>query len=290
MTERAREGHDGAVPHPTASGEGASEEIPMRNPHWLVGACMLAAACGSSGEKTFTYGAPRAVTPEEQAAADAGAAAAYDALVFAGATDPAVAGQRGSALAGMPESMGAYVFDASVAPSTASPAAWPVDPCVVPGPGRVDFVDCARTVDGVTVTLAGSIERDATGKVIWRLTSNVNGSVATDGGSLTVAGTAVASGWMAVGASTIEGLSEVVASAAVSGPGLPSVSAEARTRSALDVTYQRDPAFCINGGTIELTREWTRRPPGMPTAPPYDDRGYLFTWTGCGAVEVAHSR
>jgi hypothetical protein len=261
----------------------------MRNTHWLVGACLVAAACGSSGEKTFTYGAPQPATPEERAAADAGAAAAYDALLFAGATDPAVAGERGPAIAAMPEAMGAWVFDSSVAPSTASPAAWPADPCVVPGAGRVDFVACTRTVDGVTVTLAGAIQRDAAGKVTWSLTSTVNGSVATDGGTLTIAGTVVASGWMSVGASTIEGVSEVDASATVAGAGIPAMSAAARTRTEVDVTYQRDPAFCVTGGTIELTREWTKRPLGMPTAPPYDDRGYLFTWKGCGAIEVAHS-
>jgi hypothetical protein len=138
------------------------------------------------------------------------------------------------------------------------------------------------------VTLDGTVSRTAS-TVDWSLRVTMKGTVASTAGAITLDAGSDLDGTMAFGAGTVKGRSSSVTRATVSGAAIPSVTAAATTAATLDLTYQVSP-FCITGGTVELTRVWTARPLGMPTTPPYDDRGYRFTWSGCGQATVAHSR
>ncbi len=261
----------------------------MRKTLALTGACLLAAACGSS-ERSFTYGSPQPATPEELAAALAGQAAISDALAFQATADPATAVLRGPSIAGLPDAMTEALFDGSglpVAPAAFGAGAWTADPCVKAEAGKITYAGCSRAVNGVEVTLDGTISKGA-GAVEWSLVVGLHGTIAGGSGPVTLTGSARLGGGIAVTPTDVDGTSSAVVSVTASGSGLD-LTAVVETTATVDVAYREDPGFCITGGTVALEREWTTRPPGMPSTPPYDDRGYLFTWSGCGAVQVAHS-
>jgi hypothetical protein len=281
----------------------------MRSLACLVGAALLTSCGGSTGGTTFTYQPSQPATPAELASVGAGQAAVADGAAFHAGPDATT----GPSLPGLADAMAAPLFESTALPggtplsralsvttAAAAVAVLPMDTvaagvatswspgCITTTATSVTYVGCAQASGGVTVTLDGTVSRTAS-TVDWSLRVTMKGTVASTAGAITLDAGSDLDGTMAFGAGTVKGRSSSVTRATVSGAAIPSVTAAATTAATLDLTYQVSP-FCITGGTVELTRVWTARPLGMPTTPPYDDRGYRFTWSGCGQATVAHSR
>ncbi len=281
----------------------------MRSLACLVAAALLASCGGSSGGTTFTYQPPQPATLAELDSVGAGQAAVADGAAFHAGPDATT----GPSLPGLADAMAAPLFDSTALPggtplsramseatSAVAVAALPVDAvasvvatswtpgCITTTASSVTYVGCSQASSGVTVTLDGTVSRTAS-TVDWSLRVTMKGTVASGSGAIAIDAGSDLDGTMAFGAGTAKGRSSSVARATASGAGIPSVTASATTTATLDLAYQASP-FCVTGGTAELTRVWTARPLGMPSTPPYDDRGYRFTWSGCGQATVAHSR
>ena len=281
----------------------------MRHTASLVALTLVAACGGSSGSKTFTYDASQPATQAELQSVGAGQTAVADGTAFHLSPSPST----GPSLPALADAMAAPLFDQSALPaptpfaramsevastavfaalpSSASPAVatatWPAE-CITTTASSVTYAGCSQTASGLTLTLDGRVSR-GTGSVDWSLRLTMKGNVSSGAGTLALDAGSDLEGTMAFGPGTAKGHSSSAVRATVSGAGIPSVTAAAKTAATVDLAYQASP-FCVTGGTVELTRDWTARPIGMPSTPPYDDRGYLFTWSGCGQVTVAHSR
>jgi hypothetical protein len=281
----------------------------MRNPIGLSLVAVLAACGGSSASKTFSYATPQPATSAELDAVGAGQSGIADGADFHASPTATTC----EALPGLADAMAAPLFEASPMPGTATfvralndvattamlaappsaampsavASAWPAG-CITTTASSITYAGCSQSASGLTLTLDGTVSRTA-GSVDWSLRLKMTGSIPSTAGDLAVDAGSSLDGSMAFGSGTATGRSSSATRATVSGAGIPSVTAAATTTATVDLAYQTSP-FCITGGTIELTRVWTARPLGMPSSPPYDDRGYRFTWSGCGEVAVAHSR
>jgi hypothetical protein len=281
----------------------------MRAPACLVAVAFLASCGGSSGEPTFTYDAPRPATQVEYQSVGAGQTAVADGAAFHASPAP----NTGPSLPGLADAMAAPLFDQTALPgatplsramSEASSAAaiavlpsgaaasavatfWPPG-CIHTTATSVTYVGCSQTASGLTLTLDGTVSRTAN-SVDWSLRVTMTGTVASSAGAIAIDAGSDLVGTMAFGSGTVRGRSSSATRVTASAAGIPSATAAATTTATLDLAYQASP-FCITGGTVELTRVWTARPMGRASTPPYDDRGYRFTWSGCGQATVAHSR
>jgi len=281
----------------------------MRSLACLVVVALLASCGGSSGGTTFTYDAPQPATQAELQSVAAGQTAVADGAAFHASAAP----NTGPSLPGLADAMSAPLFDQtalpgvtlysramseassaaavaalpSVAAASAVATSWPPG-CITTTATSITYVGCSQTASGLTLTLDGTVSRTAS-SVDWSLRVTMKGTVASNAGAIALDAGSDLVGAMAFGSGTVKGRSSSATRATASGAGIPSVTAAATTTATLDLAYQASP-FCITGGTVELTRVWTARPLGMPSTPPYDDRGYRFTWSGCGQAMVAHSR
>lgn len=271
----------------------------------LVGLLAVLAACGGDDKKadpasrTFQYGAATAPSMTEAAAAEVGEGGTSDgAALQADATvDPATAG---SSVMTLPDRMAAEAWSSTTLALQASglgrtlaalggPAAVTMtgfdDPgCVTLAPGLVTYAACTVTIDTIVIRVDGRISR--TGPTLaWDLATRMTESDPQYSTTITVHAT----GALAFGVADVSGRARSDTQATFSGTGTPSMRFAYTTLADVDLDFVRDP-FCVTGGTLELRRVWTERPPGMLTTGEYADQGLLFTWQGCGTVLVAHSR
>lgn len=278
----------------------------------LAALCTALAACGGDkddpADRTFTYGASAPVAPAspEQYAADDGSGLLADGATYQSSGDPAAAEAASGSLPMLPDDMASNLFaGAGVAFAPMDAGAKRVASAMAPGvftgqalgegfddpacmsatPGEVRYTRCTITdPDGtMTVGVDGTFTRTAD-VFSWDATVVVT---MTDV-DFSMRGTNRLYGSFTFGPSTIAGRarSDVSASATIQGQ---SMSAGTTTIADVDLVYARDP-FCVTGGTLELRRVWTQRPPDMPRTGEYADQGVKFTWEGCGLVMVARSQ
>jgi hypothetical protein len=258
----------------------------------ISAALAFLAGCGSSGNaalsKSFSYGAAQAPSASEQMAANSAQASVSDTASFSAGADAV----RGAAIGALAESLAAAAFG-STAFGVAHPSgseisralrtATDFSSCTTVTANTVTFKDCAQTEGGYTVTLNGNISSNA-GAVTWEISGGFSGTSSQAGIAINIH----QSGTFTVTASKITGHSLSDFSGSVSAGG-QSISFGFATAAVVDLTYQTSPVACITGGTVEVKRVWTAKPPGA-VGPLFDDLGVKLSWTGCGSVLVAHSQ
>jgi hypothetical protein len=267
------------------------------------------AACGSNGDnggnaavgKTFTYGAP-APLPAGDATTLNGEL--QGALGLYAASDPSVSEQLSdtsgvtSALFGSSTGMGFLV-----APTSPERAALLADGgsaigrltsfegysfdnpgCATTSGGKLTMSRCSVTITDQTTKMTITADGTATlvpGSLTWDFTV---GLTMTDS---TFSATAQAhrSGTLRATSSTLVGEALTEVSATASGGGFSQSVAVSESVS-LDLAFA---AGCVNSGTLEAKRVWSK-PPSDTSGGDYSDRGALVKWTGCGVATIALSR
>jgi hypothetical protein len=259
-------------------------------------AAVTAFACGGGSKhapggnaalgKSFTYGAPQAPTAAEQTAADTAQADLASAAAFGGAPD-ATQGLALSEFAGAVASaaLGATPLALAVAkPSPPSPGPSLADTaaCATVGPTSITFRNCLVADAGFNMTLDGTISFTAT-TTTWDMVSSFAGTQGASAYNVAIhdAGSFATTGSRITGTATEDYGGSVSASGQTLSFGIS-------TAAVVDVTYQSTPAACITGGSIEVRRVWTQKPPGA-SGGAFADSGVKLTWTGCGSLQVSHS-
>lgn len=272
----------------------------------LTALLLALAACGSNGGnaavgKTFTYGSP---APLPAADATTLNGALQGALALHAASDPSVSEQLSdtsgvtSALFGGSTGTGFLVAPANPMRAalmadggSASTALTSFDGysfdnpgCATTSGGTMTMSRCSVTFTDQTTTTTITADGTATlvpGSLTWDFTV---GMTMTDS-AFSMTAQAHRSGTLRATSSTVvgEALTEVSASASVGGR---SESVAVSESLSLDLAFA---AGCINSGTLEAKRVWSRRP-GDTSGGDYSDRGALVKWTGCGVATIALSR
>jgi hypothetical protein len=257
-------------------------------------ACVaLLAGCGSSSgnaalSKSFSYGAPQAPSASEQAAASSAQASLSDATAFASAPD----GTKGAAVASFVDELAAAALGSSplgiAAPAPATRTRLvtraATSDCAIVSGNTVTFKNCTETDSGFTITLNGSISASA-GSVTWDVSGGFSGTDAASGVSINL--NIHDAGTIAVTSTTVKGSATSEFSGSVSAQG-QHASFGLDTAAVVDMTYQTTPSYCVTSGTVEVKRVWTERPQGA-SGPDFADVAVKLTWSGCDAVQVAHS-
>lgn len=288
----------------------------------ILAAVAVLAACGGNGSTLdpntvkFTYGAastPAAGSPEASAATT-GETALATAPAAPTTTDPALGDPNAASIISLPEAMSSQLMGSSTTVMSAqtgaaqkalavgmgrlTPAGAGFDnpACVSVTPGVITYSGCKITVPNTTgatetITVNGTVTRAVAGAVAnvgWDLRTHFT---STDP-SMTLALDMHQTGAIAITAPaittdpwTLVGSARSDTDVNVSANGM-SVSASVTVLAGYDLQFVNDPSFCVTGGTIELRRVWTKRPTGVTTAQ-VPDEGILFTWNGCGNVNVA---
>lgn len=284
----------------------------------LLGAlCALAAACGGSSgidptKVTFGYpgAAPVAAGSPEASGAGAGEVGVQGAHGLPGESDPTLATASAQSIVNMPENVAsACMGDATTALAPGLPSAQARfekraagfaggdveaafagfdDPsCVTVAPGVITYRGCRETTADQggtsTVTVDGTLTRTVvpgTATATW----DVRVGVVASGTGSTMTVQSHLTGSFTLGASTLVGSSRNDTTVTMSMQGM-SVRAAVTHLGDYDLQFQADP-FCVTGGTLEVRRVWTERPP-MADPSEMMDRAVKFTWEGCGIVTVA---
>ena len=273
----------------------------------------------------FDYGAATPVTVGTDAAyaADAGEAAFSEALLVRGETDPALAQDRAGSVMSLPDAMANEVLDGFgggmlMSSSGAEPLATmnaltgrfgtPIgdaisarlggavpavlDACVTVQPGVIRYSNCTETETftddtgtyTATITMNGTFSFTLSGgntALDW----DVDMVLEQTGSGMNLDVKNGYTGSLDIGPATIVGGARSDLDARVSMTGYPSVDFALTHLVDYDLDYQAEP-FCVTGGTLELRRVWRDRPTGA-TSGDLPDEGVLFTFTGCGAAQVA---
>ena len=250
----------------------------------------LLAACGGShgnaaASKSFTYGAPQAPTQSEQAAA----ATAQGHLSATADFSAAPSAEKGASIIALADELAFAELGAS------TPVPHPGGPelpralrnadysaCTTVTATSVTFRNCSQQEGGFTITLNGSVTV-AAGAVSWDINGDFSGT-SPDGATGSVS--LHQSGNLAVTATTISGKALSEFSGTVTSRG-QTFNFGLATAAVMNLTYQSTPTSCVTGGTLEVKRVWTQRPAGVSGA---NDVAIKLTWTGCNAVQVAHSQ
>jgi len=244
-------------------------------------------ACGSSGNaalsKTFSYGAPQTPDSTQQAAANSAQGTLADTSTFSASPDPS----RGTEVIGFADSLsllalGAPSFGVAAEGVRGELRAGDASACATLSGATVTFSNCTQDVQGFSVVYSGSITAGA-GKVSW---STSGTSLGTES-SVSFDIAHHQSGSLQVTASKITGNALADYGGTLSGQGA-SESFAFGTALVMDLTYQTAPTPCVTGGSLEVKRVWTQKPNGASGAG-YADAGLKLTWTGCNAVQAAHS-
>lgn len=253
-------------------------------------ALSLLTACGGSGNaalsKSFNYGAASTPTTTETAAATS----AQDSLSQTSGFSTAPDATKGAAIIGFADELAAAALgNTGVAIAVpreqlthALRTATDFSTCAVTAGNTVTFNNCQQAESGFTVTLNGHVTASA-GIVSWSITGGFSGTDSTSGMVVNIS--LHQDGALNITSSKITGDATSDFSGTVSGQG-QNVSFGLATAVVIDLNYQTTPSYCVTSGTAEVKRVWTNRPSG---ATGLTDAGVKFTWTGCGAVQVAHS-
>jgi hypothetical protein len=273
----------------------------------MTAACALLAACGGGGGggnaaegKVFTYGEPVAATAE-MAVLDGLLASAGQAQAGLDVASGTGLANFGSISATLLDPSGVAVPRLAPAAGLAPQASLAVSPadagfddpaCMTVQASEagttVRLARCRETtvdVDGtMVVTIDGFMTATQPGTLEWDLT--VTASMTAQQGSMTAA--AHQAGALELTASTFKGKLRSEVDVTVRS-GTSTMAAGVDEAVDVDVTYQTAPVACVNGGTLEVKRVWTRRPPGA-TAEETRDAAARVTWTGCGTGTIEFSR
>ncbi len=275
-----------------------------------VGLVALLGACGAKEDHSIQYAAPRAATGNEPAAATAAQTTLSASLAPAASSDPTYG------LPGLADQLATQLSDYAVAQGAPAGAAKTAAAAVRQAFDMTGMPDCAAVVQatdgssisitwgdachfvdtttGDTMDVRGTFSwAAATGVTEWHLTDTMTMAV-TDGMTgqpATMTIFAKLDGLVTLTASRIFGGSTSYVSLS-EGP----ITMGLTTTLTMDLDYRNDPmadpAFCITGGTLQLTQIWGPRPVGM-TYEVAPDLGWKFEWTGCNVppmVQVGQSR
>jgi len=251
------------------------------------------------------YGPAQAPTYDETGAAATAGLIASDAVTFRSTTDSTVEEQTGGSVIALPDTVAGQLMapvtaqpvtssglaavgasrDAlvAVAPAGAALTGFDDPSCVTITATRITYASCALTANlGDTISVNGYIARDG-GPLSWDVTMVLHSSDVTFAMDVSTR----MHGALTVTEAALVGQARSDVQATMTASGVNMVMGYS-TIANVDLGYVASP-FCITSGTLEVKRTWTQRPPGMPAMDPYADVGYLFTWNGCDAVNVAHS-
>jgi hypothetical protein len=258
-----------------------------------VAAIALLAACGGSGNaalsKSFNYGAPQAPTTAETSAASSAQANLASTTSFSAGADAT----KGAAIAAFADTLasaalGGTAFGlappSSAAIGSALRSAADFSTCTTVTANTVTFNNCSQLEGSYTFTLSGSISATA-GSVTWNISGGFSG---TDQQGVTVAINLHQSGTFTVTATKVTGHSTSEIGGSVSSQG-QTISFGLAIAALVDLTYQTTPSYCVTSGAVEVKRVWTQLPAGA-TGPEFADAAVKLTWTGCNAIQVAHSQ
>jgi hypothetical protein len=292
----------------------------------LAAVAALAAACGGNDSKLdpsavkFTYGAGTTPTTAQSTAASTGTTTLATAPSVNQSTtmDSTVADPSTTSIITLPEAMSSEVMGSSTTVMSAqtgaagkaisvgigklTPAAAGFqDPaCVTATTGAVTYSNCVVTMTDPTtgvaenVTVNGTVTRTVSGLVAnvgWDLHTHLTATDST---------TTLALGVHQTGAITITappvGTTDpwTLAGSARSDTDMTASAYGVNVSASVTVLAgYNDLQFVVNagavamtGGSIELRRVWTARPPNVTEAQ-LPDEGFLFTWDGAGNLLVA---
>jgi hypothetical protein len=292
---------------------------------WKVAVlCAIGMACGGNDNAppNFNYGAFTTVTnplSSEATAAGSAQTSLSDALTLK--ADPSTGAASGTSIIGLPEILAGNLnlYGLSVAPSAslagnveasaqvaqgvASALTTPVDPTcytvtLTNNSASIAYNNCTASIDGVTVTLSGSISASA-GELVWDVTATASGTVISSTGvPVSINMTWHATGDLKATDTTLQGWARSDVSATGSAQG-QTVSFAYSTQADVDLTLSANPlpppSFCISSGTLELRRWWTQVPDGASGNPYFANKGVKFVWSGdpgsCwSTLQVAYSQ
>lgn len=257
----------------------------------ISAAALLAslAACGKSGnaalEKQFNYGAPVAPTTSETSAANGAQTNLSNAKSFSSQADAS----KGFALVAFADSLAEASLGETSIPGLRASAditqplrdAASLDTCATVTATSVTFNNCTVSESGFNLALSGNVSV-SNKTVTWDIHANFSGSE--QGISFNISHNQ--SGSFSVTDTRISGQAISDFGGNISGQG-QSVDFGLATAAIVDLSYQTEP-FCVNNGSIEVKRVWSKRPNGA-SGPPFTDAGLKLSWTGCNAFAVAHS-
>lgn len=282
----------------------------------LAALCALVACGGDDSvdpqKVTFTYaaGTPVVSNSPEAYAAELGEFALAEAPALAEA-DFSGADPTGSSILTLAEDMASECMDssgpvpASVAIQTraarrvlavargdfqAAVSGLDDPACVRVSIGALSYDECSITdVDPYSgaetkITIDGSISRTGTveaAKVAWDLRVVI--ATVEDTFRMTIDGHL--QGDLDITPTSLVGATRSDTSVSASQPG-QSLSAAVSLLADYDLAFEQSPSFCVTGGTLELRQVWTKIPQGA-TAEQTAPQGVLFSWNGCGNVNVS---
>ena len=262
-------------------------------PKLLSALSLTIAGCGGSGgnaalSKSFSYGPAAAPSASEQSAANSAQSSLTDTASFSSSPDAA----RGAAVVVFADALAAVALGSASGPlphpqsgeiQRAIRAAADFSACATLSGGTVTFKNCSQSEGGYTVTLDGTISSSG-GAVSWNMTGGFSGTQNNTTAKIDLH----QAGAMTVTASTLNGHATSDFGGNVSGQG-QNVSFGFASAVLVDLTWQSAPSSCVTGGSVEVRRVWTQKPSGA-SGPAFNDAAVKLTWTGCNAVQIAHSK
>ncbi len=292
--------------------------------NWKVAVlCVLGMACGGSDSNappSFNYGAFTTVDPYSSEATAASSAQSSLSNAMTLRADPTTGAASGTSIMALPEIVAGNLnlYGLSMAPSASlagnveasarvaqgltSALTTPVDPgcytvTITNSSASIAYNNCLAIVNGITVTLSGSISASA-GEVAWDVTATASGTFTSDSGvPVAINITWHATGDLKATETTIQGWARSDFFESGSAPGV-TVTLAWSTQADVDLTFvpatEMTP-FCIASGTLELRRWWTQVPYGASGNPYFANKGIKFVWSGtpgscADTLQVARSQ